>query len=321
MNQSLVLFCFTLLFYTTSTFAGLPAAIGWEAFKGVISGVVSSTTEYLMSPDAKDENTKKVDELQAKMTELQQQLDANKKASEFPSTQAVAKVEQQLQTLQEIFGQLQKNNSHEQRLAALEKVYAAAPNEQKVATLEKQAIRFDINYGFRAKNQGELQALENGAVLNSGDTYKIVFTPKQDAHVYIFQVDGSDKIWRLFPIERWEKLTLNQSSRVKAGKTYYAPTQTKSFQLDQQVGTEKIYFIATTTPDNELEQLNETTHPKAKPLIMAARGIAGIVNDPKTQSKQAIETEDGKVFQLTKQQLLGRCENQGCVNIMTFEHR
>jgi len=317
MNQSLVLFCFTLLFYTTSTFAGLPAAIGWEAFKGVVSGVVSSTTEYLMS---RDENTKKVDELQAKMTELQQQLDANKKASEFPSTQAVAKVEQQLQTLQEIFGQLQKNNSAEQRIAALEKVYATAPSEQKIATLEKQALQFDIVYSFRAKNQGELQPLENGAVLNSGDTYKIVFTPKQNAHVYIFQVDGSDKIWRLFPIERWGKVTLNQSSRVVAGKTYYAPTQTKSFELDQKVGTEKIYFIATTTPDNELEQLNETTHPKAKRLIMAGRGVAGIVNDPKMSSKQAIETEDGNVFHLTKQQLLGRCENNGCVNVLTFEH-
>jgi hypothetical protein len=319
MNQSLVLFCFTLLFYTTSTFAGLPAVIGWEAFSGVISGVVSSATEYLWS--SPDNNTKKINELQTKITELQQQLEANKKASEFPSAQALAKAEQQLQTLQEVFGQLQKNNSVEQRVAALEKVYTVTGDEQKTAVLEKQALKFDITYSFREKNQGELQTLENGAVLNSGDTYKIVFTPKQDAHVYIFQVDGSDKIWRLFPIKRWEKLTLNQSSRVKAGKTYYAPTQTKSFQLDQQVGTEKIYFIATTTPDNELEQLNETTHPKAKPLIMAARGIAGIVNDPKTQSKQAIETEDGKVFQLTKQQLLGRCENQGCVNIMTFEHR
>jgi hypothetical protein len=319
MNKSLVLFCFTLFFYTTSTFAGLPAVIGWEAFSGVISGVVSSATEYLWS--SPDDNTKKINELQTKITELQQQLEANKKASEFPSAQALAKAEQQLQTLQEVFGQLQKNNSVEQRVAALEKVYTVTGDEQKTAVLEKQALQFDINYSFRPKNQGELQRLENGAFLNSGDTYKIVFTPKQDAHVYIFQVDGSDKIWRLFPIERWEKLTLNQSSRVKAGKTYYAPTQTKSFQLDQQVGTEKIYFIATTMPDNELEQLNETTHPKAKRLIMAARGIAGIVNDPKTQSKQAIETEDGKVFQLTKQQLLGRCENQGCVNIMTFEHR
>jgi len=91
--------------------------------------------------------------------------------------------------------------------------------------------------------------------------------------------------------------------------------------LDKQPGTEKIYFIATTTRDSELEQLNNTSLAKAAPIIMAGRGVAGIVNDPKTQSKQAIETEDGKIFQLTKQQLLGRCENQGCVNIMTFEHR
>jgi len=320
--KTLCFICLLLsLSYSLPTFAELPAPIGWEAFKGVVSGVVSSTTEYLMSPDA---NTKKVDELQAKMTELQQQLEANKKANEFPSTQAVAKTEQLLQMLQEIFGQLQEDNAVEQRVAVLEKDYAAAANEQKVATLEQQSLQFDINYSFRAKNQGELQSLENGAILHSGDSYKIVFTPKQDAHVYIFQVDGQDKVQRMFPIERWGKETLNQSSRVVAGKTYYAPTQTKSFELDQQVGTERIYFVATTTPDNELEQVNETTHPKAKPLIMAgrgvARGIAGIVDDP--QSKQVtIKTEDGKVFHLTKQQLLGRCENQGCVNMMTFEHR
>ena len=307
------------LSYTLPTFAGLPAAMGWEAFKGVVSGVVSSATEYLMS--SPDTNTKKVDELQAKMTELQQQLEANKKASEFPSTQAVAKVEQQLQTLQEIFKQLQQNNSAEQRIAALEKAYTANGDAQKTVMLEKQALKFDITYSFREKNQGELQPLENGAILNSGDTYKIVFTPKQDAYVYIFQVDGSDKIWRLFPIERWEKVTLNQSSRVSADKTYYAPSKTKSFQLDQQSGTEKIYFIATTTRDSELEQLNNTSLAKAAPLIMAGRGVAGIVNDPKKISSQAIETEDGKVFHLTKQQLLGRCENKGCVNVLTFEHR
>ncbi|MGR9107450.1 MAG: hypothetical protein ACU843_11030, partial [Gammaproteobacteria bacterium] len=64
-------------------------------------------------------------------------------------------------------------------------------------------LDFQVNYLYRPGGQGEPRPIENGTVLQSGDHYKIQFTPKENSYVYIFQLDSTDKIYELFPMERW----------------------------------------------------------------------------------------------------------------------
>ncbi len=42
-----------------------------------------------------------------------------------------------------------------------------------------------------------------------------------------------------------------------AGSTYYIPAPNQAFFLDQQTGIEKIYLIASRTPDIQLEKAYE----------------------------------------------------------------
>jgi hypothetical protein len=93
--------------------------------------------------------------------------------------------------------------------------------------------------------------------VHSGDHYKIQFNSRQDAYVYVFQIDSSDQIFQLFPPQDFSEIAPENvdSAAVKAGQTYYIPDQDKAFQLDEQVGKEQIYVLAFRQPNPELEQL------------------------------------------------------------------
>jgi hypothetical protein len=57
-------------------------------------------------------------------------------------------------------------------------------------------LNFKLNYVYRPGGKGDLKPLIEGSKLNSGDHYKIKFTPAEDSYVYIFQVDSSQAIYR-----------------------------------------------------------------------------------------------------------------------------
>lgn len=117
------------------------------------------------------------------------------------------------------------------------------------------ALSFKVNYVYRSAGVGKLKAIENGDVLRSGDHYKIVFTPDKDCYVYIFQVDSSGQVFQLFPMESFRGVRVNQFNPVKQGKTYVLPSPDKAFVLDQKSGIERIYFVASTERNTELENL------------------------------------------------------------------
>jgi hypothetical protein len=120
---------------------------------------------------------------------------------------------------------------------------------------EPESLSFQINYVFRPAGVGELKAINNGDILRSGDHYKIIFNSNKDCYVYIFQVDSSGQIFKLFPMESFKGVPLSNLNPVREGRTYVLPASDKAFLLDRQVGTERIYFIASTERNRELEDL------------------------------------------------------------------
>jgi hypothetical protein len=95
---------------------------------------------------------------------------------------------------------------------------------------------FQVNYLYRPAGQADFQKITDGSELHSGDYYKIWFTPQEDSYVYIFQLDSSRTIHRLFPMESFKGVAVNQTNPVKAGRQYQLPAATQSFRLDHQVG-------------------------------------------------------------------------------------
>lgn len=194
-------------------------------------------------------------------------------------------------------------------------------------------LLFKINYVYRSGGKGPFQGLTNGSVLRSGDHYKIIFTPSQDCYVYIFQVDSANMIYRLFPMEQFGGVMVNNLNPVQAGQTYYLPAEKKSFVLDQQTGTERIYFLASRQRDMELERqyqqafeaqqkqqdLDEQLHQIDLLLkqAMETHGVANVVSDPAETEKTTWE-EAGQTFSVLQQRLENMCD--GCVHALTFIH-
>jgi outer membrane protein OmpA-like peptidoglycan-associated protein len=95
------------------------------------------------------------------------------------------------------------------------------------------------------------QKLAEGAVLRSGDGYRIYFEPYQPCYVYIFQRDSTGKLTRLYPNADFGTRDNFVQARVK----YWVPERDKWFELDTTRGTEEIYVVATTKRREDLEDL------------------------------------------------------------------
>lgn len=106
------------------------------------------------------------------------------------------------------------------------------------------AIRVEVSYFYRPANQLNFRSLMDGEILHSGDHYQIRFKPEQNGYAYIFQIDSSGGIYRLFPFEGNDVARSDNINPVQAGVTYFIPTENEAFELDDQIGQEQIFFLA-----------------------------------------------------------------------------
>jgi hypothetical protein len=197
---------------------------------------------------------------------------------------------------------------------------------------EVKPLNFKVNYVYRPGGQGALKPLVEGSVLNSGDHYKIQFTPEENSYVYIFQVDSTKAIFQLFPMRDFGGVRVDNFNPVKAGVTYHLPAKDKSFQLDNNVGSESILFLAFRQRNQALEEQYEalikarmskdkTTEDSLQTAMKSnfkTRGLAGIVDDPqkKTATVPWTSTES---FTVPARHLNNLCAD--CISMITFEHR
>ena len=114
-------------------------------------------------------------------------------------------------------------------------------------------LAIDISYSYRPSDQLNFRPLLDGGVLRSGDHYRIRFTPEQDGYVYIFQIDSSGAIYRLFPFEGDQTPQTVNVNPVRAGVTYFAPSEDQAFLLDEQVGHEQIRALVFRDRNVDLE--------------------------------------------------------------------
>jgi hypothetical protein len=201
----------------------------------------------------------------------------------------------------------------------------------KKAGEKSESLSFDINYVFRSGGKGELKTITNGAVLRSGDHYKAIFIPDKQCHVYIFQADSSNQIFQLFPMKTFNGISLNNVNPVEKDKTHIIPSPDKAFVLDNRVGTERIYFIASPERNQELEALykalkHEVKHKNTAQIeanrnkldrYFKRRGMSAVTPSDKTLK---IPWNNGPdAFTVIGQRLENFCE--GCVHILEFHHQ
>ena len=193
-------------------------------------------------------------------------------------------------------------------------------------------LKFKISWLYRPGRKETFKALTEGSVLHSGAHYKIIFTPSVDCFVYIFQVDGAGKIFQLFPMESFGGVKLDNFNPVEKDTTYYLPSEGKSFQLDEQIGTEKIYFLASRERDLQLEKLYQEAFEAQQQteneleiqlleidrMLERAINVQGALSSADDAEKISWE-EEGRSFTVLQERLENMCD--GCVYVLSFEHR
>ncbi|RKZ77378.1 MAG: hypothetical protein DRQ57_00010 [Gammaproteobacteria bacterium] len=195
-------------------------------------------------------------------------------------------------------------------------------------------LDFKINYIYRTNGEGDFKQLKRNSQLRSGDHYKLIFEPSGDGYVYIFKMDSSDKVLRLFPSTDFENADHNNINPVKKGQRYFVPAESASFKLDDNRGKETIYFAVTSKPDTQLENdyhtlLAQQDTSSIKELknarknwhtMMKKRGTkVNLVKDTSKIEALIKFTEQEQQFSLTPNYLKNVCD--GCVYIVNFKHR
>jgi len=159
-------------------------------------------------------------------------------------------------------------------------------------------------------------------MLKSGDHYKIVFRTEQDCYVHIFQLDSTKQIFRLFPMNAFKGVAVNQSNPVKGGQTYTLPADDKAFVLDNMTGAERIYLIASRNRNHKAEKLYAEIKSGLKDdkalmrFLSAKRGLDSIATDKQATIKWK-ETND--IFTVMQQRLENMSEDS--VHILSFKHQ
>ncbi|MEY3220678.1 MAG: hypothetical protein RIT27_2035 [Pseudomonadota bacterium] len=330
----------------------------WEASKSeILMGSLEILAQVLLGTNKTTASTAEATTINQRIQEL------NGKAS-APQSQPTAKTEskdlsQLLQLIDVLTQQVLKQPTLENKSAALaqyqpeirtllDKYQADIPKNANGLQALEGGLPVAVNYAYRQVGQNEMKNLTNGTVLRDGDHYKITFTPQADGYVYIFQTDSAGKVYQLFPMASMKGVEVHNYNPVKAKVTYTLPANDKSFYLDNQIGEEKIYFIATKQPDQALEQQMaanlKTTKFSARGLggisndknaqqtkvepsdlklldLIRSRAPAAVVSDTKETQTHKIKDDDGQVFNLTYQKLDGWCGQQkGCASVISFRH-
>jgi len=194
---------------------------------------------------------------------------------------------------------------------------------------------FEISYVYRRGSAGQAKAFGHGDVLHSGDSYKLLFKPTDNSFVYIFQIDSSHKIFRLFPTKDFANADLKNDNPVMIGTQYFVPAEQWSFQLDNTTGRETIYFVVTCERDSALETQYATMvtmqnsrsisqrHQARQTWDRAMKGRGpqpNLVKDITSTTISPLTWTEGNIDHITLPEYLKNLCN-GCVHIVEFNHQ
>lgn len=123
---------------------------------------------------------------------------------------------------------------------------------QAIAEEEVDNVRFRWAFGaiVGPKEDQRLVAVTRDTTLKTGDQIKMLVELTKKCSVYVIYHGSNDEISLLFPYE------LGQFEKdYRIGEKYYIPSGNRWYELDDNVGTESIYLIASSKRLSTLEEL------------------------------------------------------------------
>lgn len=123
------------------------------------------------------------------------------------------------------------------------------------AAQDEDNVSFSWAFGALVKegkegNDRKLVAITSDTTLRTGDRLKILLSPKSNCFVYVIYHDTQGEVRLLFPY-RMQQF----DSDYKPSVIYYIPPGDEWFELDERLGSETFYLLASSTRLVELEEL------------------------------------------------------------------
>jgi hypothetical protein len=114
------------------------------------------------------------------------------------------------------------------------------------------SVCFSFAFGAYVNGNGnrQLVKIERDRELKTGDKLKMLIRLKRKCYLYVFYYSAQGQLYMLFPY------SLDQfTTDYVLSKKYYIPQGDSVFQLDDTVGEEKFFLIASVSRLSELENL------------------------------------------------------------------
>jgi uncharacterized caspase-like protein len=148
----------------------------------------------------------------------------------------------------------------------------AAPTHAAAAEPSSRSSSINVEFAMLRESGKKPVAVKTGATLKSGDAYFFHIKASRDCYLYLFQVDASGTVFRLFPNAKYH----TDANPVSGGKRLTLPNEGEVFYLDRTTGREEFYFLASEEPVDTLEQLDGGDVDGIMRSGLTLRGPAGV---------------------------------------------
>jgi len=133
--------------------------------------------------------------------------------------------------------------------------------------------------------------VKDGMTMYDGDQFRVAFVPNADSYVYVLCINSDGRISQLFP-----NPAIRQGNFCRRGQEYQIPDGINWFRLDEEVGTETLFLVASYDPMTDLgEKLKQAAGEiSTKNASVAVKEmITGIEQGNKPDANGQIRTRSG----------------------------
>ncbi|MFX0198529.1 MAG: DUF4384 domain-containing protein [Candidatus Hodarchaeota archaeon] len=159
---------------------------------------------------------------------------------------------------------------------------AQYPQEAVSPTPQELEVELDVIKEVYVNGGYQARSVLDGDTLTQNDNYKVTFRCNEKCYMYIVQLDSTGKMDPIFPSKHSPG-----GNPVEPQLVYSIPAGNNWFYLDENMGVETIYFIASRSRRSDLEQLFHELEEKNRFLVqrnpvslgssvVITRGIGGV---------------------------------------------
>lgn len=129
-------------------------------------------------------------------------------------------------------------------------VLLRVPKEEMERIIKEKNVKLSLDIMmYFEDDKGRMKPMSEGTILKSGEGYALYLKPSDEAFIYVYQVDGSGKSFRLFPNAEYR----TADNPVAPAADLWIPNEKDLVTLDETTGKERLFIFASPSKLVEFE--------------------------------------------------------------------